>query len=96
MVNQEYSSATQVIFWLSLAFIFRGWYQLFFNVIVHYGKTTIFIYITFGSAILNVILNYYLIHLNGMVGAAQATAIAFFIMFLSTKVYLIRTKKGII
>jgi len=96
MVNQEYSSATQVIFWLSLAFIFRGWYQLFFNVIVHYGKTGIFVYITFGSAILNMVLNYYLINLNGMVGAAQATAIAFFIMFLSTKVYLIRTTKGII
>jgi len=87
MVNQEYSSATQVIFWISLAFIFRGWYQLFFNIIVHYGKTTIFVYITFGSAILNIVLNYYLIHLNGMVGAAQATVIAFFSMYIFTYLY---------
>jgi len=95
MVDQRYILATDLIFWISLAFIFRGWYQLFFNVIVHYGKTGIFIYITFGSAILNMILNYYLIKLNGMVGAAQATAVAFFMMFISTKIYLTRIKQGI-
>jgi len=81
MVNSKYDEAKDVIGWISLAFIFRGWYQLFYNIVLNEGKTKIFMYITFGAGIINLILNYFLIKSNGMIGAAQATAIAFFIMF---------------
>ena len=83
IVNNSYLNAKSVIFWISLAFVFRGWYQLFYNKIVYYGKTYLFMYITFTAGLLNIILNYFLIKLNGMIGAAQATMIAFLFMFCS-------------
>jgi len=87
LVESSYLDAKNVIFWISLAFIFRGWYQLYYNIILNTGKTKIFMYITFGTGVLNIILNYILIKQNGMIGASQATAIAFFVMFLSTAIF---------
>lgn len=81
VVDQIYRQATSVIIWITLAFVARGFYQIFYNVIVHEGKTNIFVYITFGAAMINLALNYILIRLNGMIGAAQATLIVFIIMF---------------
>jgi len=87
LVESSYLDAKNVIFWISLAFIFRGWYQLYYNIILNTGKTKIFMYITFGTGVLNIILNYILIKQNGIIGASQATAIAFFVMFLSTAIF---------
>jgi len=87
MIDAQYLKAKEVIFWISLGFIFRGWYQLFYNVVLNEGKTKIFMYITFGTGTLNLILNYILISQNGMVGAAQATVISFFMMFVLTALY---------
>jgi len=91
MVDNNYKSAKQVIFWISMAFVFRGWYQIYYNIVLDAGKTNIFMYITFGAGIINLILNYFLIKLNGMIGAAQATVVAFFTMFGLTALY---TKKS--
>jgi len=87
MVDSQYLEAKQVIVWISMAFVFRGWYQLYYNVVLDVGKTNIFMYITFGSGILNLLLNYILIKQNGMVGAAQGTVIAFFTMYISISIY---------
>lgn len=87
VINHSYMSATSVILWIILGFIVRGFYQIFYNVIVHEGKTKFFMYITLITGIINLVLNYYLIKLNGMVGAAQATFIAFTIMFIVTFFY---------
>ena len=70
-----------------MSFVIRGWYQLFFNIVLDAGKTSIFMYITFGAGILNLIFNYYLIKLNGAVGAAQSTLLAFIFMFMATYIY---------
>jgi len=87
VVDSKYHEAKQVIVWISMAFVFRGWYQLYYNVVLDAGKTIVFMYITFGSGILNLILNYILIKQNGMVGASQATVIAFFTMYISLSIY---------
>jgi len=92
IIDDRYLEAKNVIFWISLAFVFRGWYQLFYNIVVYYGKTNIFVYITFGSAFFNLILNYFLIHSNGIIGAAQATTFAFFSMFVFIFIYIKRLK----
>jgi O-antigen/teichoic acid export membrane protein len=81
VINHTYFQATNVIPWITFAFIVRGFYQIFYNVIVYEGKTNFFMYITFSAAIINLILNYFLIKLNGMIGAAQATFVVFTIMF---------------
>lgn len=84
VVAKEYDTARVVIFWVVLGFVLRGWYQIFYNVILHEGKTKIFPFITGGAALLNLVLNYVLILHNGMVGAAQATVVAFALMFALT------------
>lgn len=62
------------------------------NYIFYVKKTYILAWITFLSAAINIVLNYFLIRANGAIGAAQATAITFFVSFiltwiLSAKVY---------
>ena len=87
MVDDKYLEAKEVIFWVVLAFVFRGCYQLFYNIILDSGKTNIFMYITSGAAILNLGFNYILINQNGMIGASQATALAFLVMLIFTGLY---------
>ena len=84
VVTEEYFAARLVIFWVVFGFVLRGWYQIFYNVILHEGKTNIFPFITGAAATLNLVLNYVLIVRNGMVGAAQATVVAFAMMFVLT------------
>jgi O-antigen/teichoic acid export membrane protein len=87
MINEKYSNAKIIILWVSLGYGIRGWYQIFHAIIVHEGKTNIFMYITIIAGMVNLILNYVLIKINGMVGAAQATLVAFIIMFIMTFYY---------
>jgi len=60
--------------------------------IFYVKKTYILAWITFMTAVINVFLSYYLIKLNGALGAAQGTMLAFlfsyiFTWILSSKVY---------
>jgi len=86
-IDQKYFQAMGVIFWISMAYVMRGWYQIFYNYIVHMNQTKVIMYITFSAGILNLFLNYFLIKINGMQGAAQATLIAFSFMFLFCWIY---------
>jgi Na+-driven multidrug efflux pump len=54
---------------------------------VHVGSTKHLGIITFSIAILNVVLNYFLIKLNGPIGAAQSTFFSFFFMFILSFTY---------
>jgi len=87
MIAKEYSSAKGIIIWGIIGFVIRGFYQVMYNVILFKGKTNIFIFITTFSMIINLIMNYYLIQLNGIVGAAQSTIISFSLMFIFTAYY---------
>lgn len=82
-----------VIFWLLIAFVIRGWYQIFYNFVLDLGKTNIFMYITSLAGGLNILLNYFFINIYGVVGAALATTIAFLFMFISTYIYVFKTSK---
>ena len=88
LIDKKYSYAKLFIIWFSLAFVFRGWYQLFYNMIVHFGKTKVFLYITTSAALLNLILDYVLIKYEGAIGAAQATCFSFLFMFFAVFIYL--------
>ena len=52
--------------------------------IFYIKKTHMLAWITFFSASINVVLNYFLIKINGAIGAAQATTITFFVRFILT------------
>jgi O-antigen/teichoic acid export membrane protein len=91
-VGEEFKEAGKYVFWIAIGYAFNGMYKLVGNYIFYAEKTKYLAWITFLTAILNIIFTYLLIKLNGPVGAAQATALAFFISFvltwiLSSKVY---------
>jgi len=93
MIDKKFIFAQEVIFWIVMTFVIRGWYQIFFNVIVHEGRTKLFMYITGVGGVINLILNYFLIKINGIVGAAQATLLSYIIIFLLTAYFAIRYSK---
>lgn len=87
MVTTEYQSSAQFILWIALGYAFRGMYTMVFPYLVHIGKTS---FLGFGmmlTAGVNLVLNFVLIQKNGAVGAAQATLIAWLMLFLLTWAY---------
>jgi O-antigen/teichoic acid export membrane protein len=91
-VGEEFTNASKYVFWVAIGYAFNGMYKMVTNYIFYVKKTYILAWITFFTAVINIILNYLLISNNGAVGAAQATTVAYFISFvftwiLSSKVY---------
>ena len=88
---------SKVMLLMNLKFIFV--YQLYFlvsNFIFFEKKTAILAKITFSGAILNIVLNYYLIKEFGTIGVAYATAITWFIFYILVVVLnILIYKKGI-
>ena len=84
MVGKEFASAEHFIIWIALGFAFHGMYRMVTSYIFYVRKTSWLAGITFFTAVANVILSYFLIKLNGTVGAAQGTMLAYFISFVLT------------
>ncbi|WP_394186939.1 lipopolysaccharide biosynthesis protein [Metabacillus halosaccharovorans] len=83
-VGEEFRDASKYVFWVALGYAFNGMYKLVGNYIFYAEKTKYLAWITFLTAILNIIFTYVMIKINGPIGAAQATALAFFISFILT------------
>ena len=83
-IGGGFSGYSKYIVWISLGYAFNGMYLMVTNYIFYVQKTYILAWITFFSAILNIVLNYFFINMNGAVGAAQATTIIYFINFILT------------
>ncbi|MBI4395890.1 MAG: oligosaccharide flippase family protein [Elusimicrobia bacterium] len=92
-VGKDFVGAQRYIFWLSLGFSFSGMYYMVTNYIFFANKTAYLAAVTFGVALLNIVLNYALITLNGAVGAAQASALALFASFVLTWIVSARVYK---
>ena len=90
-VVESYYGALDFVFWIALGYVFFGIYQIFFPYLVHIGRTSFLGISTVTAAVLNLILNYYLINRFGAIGAAYATIIAFIIS--ATMVFLYQKKK---
>jgi O-antigen/teichoic acid export membrane protein len=83
-VGKNFVGAGKYVFWIALGYAFNGMYYMVTNYIFFAGKTSVLAGVTFLTALLNIAFNYLLIKLNGPVGAAQASALAFFISFILT------------
>ncbi|MEP2237550.1 MAG: oligosaccharide flippase family protein [Maribacter sp.] len=81
-IGNAFNTGSTVVLWILLGYAFNGMYKMVANYLFYLKKTKLIAYMTLGSAILNLILNYFLIQKNGIIGAAQATTITFFILFL--------------
>ena len=88
--SSTYYNAKQFVFWAILSQTFQGLYLLFVNYIFFAKKTKLLAFITFGSAILQVILSLYLVPNYGAIGAAYSTVIVSFINFVAVALYSIK------
>jgi len=92
LVGKEFIGASKYVLWIALGYAFNGMYKMVAGYIFYVQKTYILAWITFFTALLNLVLSYILIRINGPLGAAQGTMVAFLISFiltwiLSAKVY---------
>jgi O-antigen/teichoic acid export membrane protein len=78
--TQDFLSGWLVIPIIALSGLLAGIVQIFVNTLLIVKKTEIPTYINFAAAILNVLINLFLIPLIGIVGAAISTLIAYFFM----------------
>jgi len=76
-VNEKYYSAKKFIIWISLGYAIQGIYKIFLPYLIHLNKTSFLATSTVLAAIVNLVLNYFLIREYGSMGAAYATIIAF-------------------
>jgi len=91
-VSKNFYFAYKYVLWIALGYAFQGMYLMVVIYIFYIKKTYILAWVTFASAGMNIVLNYFFIKANGAIGAAQATTITFFVKFiivwiLSAKVY---------
>ena len=99
-VGENFFEAERVILWILLGNAFGGMYFMVTNYIFYVYKTHILAIITLVVGILNVPITFYIVKLNGEVGAAQGFLIVNILSFLftwvlSAKVYPMNWRKGI-
>ncbi|MGB0390643.1 MAG: lipopolysaccharide biosynthesis protein [Salibacteraceae bacterium] len=81
-IDDRYILAQEFVIWIAFGFAINGMYKMIVNYLLFLklskkvGAITIFV------ALINLVLNYWLINENGAIGAAQSTAISFAIQFL--------------
>ncbi len=78
--TKEFLIGSDIIPIIALGAFFAGLFQITINIFLLVKKTKFIFYIQFLSAIINIILNIILISNFGIIGAAYATLISFFIM----------------
>lgn len=83
-IGDAFNGSIIYIMWISVGFAFNGMYKMVGGVIFYEKKTHLLSIVTFTTALLNIVFNYIFIKMNGAVGAAQATSLAFFVSFILT------------
>ncbi|MEC3963973.1 oligosaccharide flippase family protein [Flagellimonas halotolerans] len=92
-IGREFRSGASIVFWVLLGYAFNGMYKMIVNYLFYLKKTKVVAKLTIGVALVNMILNYYLILENGILGAAQATAISFLLLFIIILIKVLKVYK---
>lgn len=82
LIDESYIQGASLIIWVLLGFLFNGVYKMLVNFLFYDKRTKLIATLSIGSAILNIVLNYFLIKMNGITGAAQATMLTFLFFML--------------
>lgn len=77
VVHESFLGATDYILWVSMGCAMQGVYKIFFPYLVHINKTSFLAISTVISALINLVLNYFLILRFGAIGAAYSTIISY-------------------
>jgi len=83
-IDSKYQRNSSLILILSLGFVFQGFYFLVTNYLFFEKRTSVLSLLTGLSAVCNLVLNYIMIPHFGMIGAAYASCISYFIFWLIT------------
>ncbi len=86
LVGEDFLLSMSYVPLIALAYTFAGMYRVVAGYLYHIDKTWLLASLSVSAAIINIILNYYLIPINGGLGAAQATLASFVFLFLSVKI----------
>ena len=81
-INEKFRDAIEYVFWIALGYSLLGMYKVVTNYIFYEKRVKLLSMMTFGSLIINLILNYVLIHKYGAIGVAYGTVITVGIFFL--------------
>lgn len=90
--DKKYLLALDIIPYLTISYIIYIFYQLNVSVLLHISKTGVLKYITPFSALINVVGNYMLIPLFGVMCAALMTCMSYFIMAVATQYFIKRSR----
>ena len=91
--NTSYHSGIGFVAWNAFAFFFWGLYALFLGYLYFFRKNRIVIVFSICSSILCVLLNFIFIRHFGIMGAAYADLLTYFILFLSMVITVLRVVK---
>lgn len=80
-IAKRYYEGVRYIFWIALGYCFWGGYMLFSGFIFFYKKNKILGWLAVFNVLTNLLFNYVFIKLFGAIGAAYATALSFFLVF---------------
>jgi len=84
LIDVRYLPGEKYVLWISLGYFFSGCYKMAAGYIYYAKKTIYLTYLSIFNIVVNVLLNYFLISAYGAMGAAYATLLSFFMMFLIT------------
>ncbi len=90
MIDKKFDEALLYIPILVIAYSFEGLRKPIAGILNHYDKVKIVGAITFFAAVVNIVLNIFLIKIYGIYGAAYATAISFMILLFMTVFYMLK------
>lgn len=89
-IGEKFQASIKYVPWLTVAYIFFGMYRMVAGYFYHTNNTTKLALIASFSAVLCFGLNYFLIRLNGAIGAAQATCFSFMIYYGITQIAVLK------
>jgi len=84
LVGEKFRQASGIVIYIAFGFAFGGMYLMVTNYIFYMSKTYLLAIITGLSGFLNIILNFFLIQLFGLKGAAIGFVITQFVFFIGT------------
>jgi O-antigen/teichoic acid export membrane protein len=81
-INKRYHSGANYVFWVALGYCFWGGYMLFSGFIFFFKRNSILAWLAIFNVLSNLLFNYVFIKYFGAIGAAYATALSFFLVFI--------------
>ncbi len=80
-IARDYYNGVRYVFWIALGYCFWGGYMLFSGFIFFFKKNKILGWLAVFNVVTSILFNYLFIKEFGALGAAYATALSFFLLF---------------